>query len=162
MRIIFILFFITNLALTIVTSILLPSHAPIYLSEGSMASGSTSNSLSTLIYIFMEIIMFLMIYYSPKLMFALPPRWYNLPNTDYWLKEENKPRVLSMISSMMWEFGSVVFLFLLVVGILSMMANLPDSVQHDETKFVIVFALFLLYVIVWCIKFFKAFRLPKK
>ena len=160
MRRLFILLFLANLVLTMIMSFLLPAYTPIDLS-GGMISGGSSADLGTLIYIFMEVLMFGIIYFAPRLMFSLPPRWYNLPNTDYWLREENKPRALSIISSMMWQFGAVVFLFLLVVHVLSITAHLSGPAPADETKFVLVFVLFLLYVIVWCIKFFRAFQVPR-
>jgi hypothetical protein len=58
-----------------------------------------------------------------------------------------------------YQFGAAIFLFLLLTGLLTIHANLCDPVRLDERLFLPVLVLFLGYTVVWCIVFFRRFRL---
>jgi hypothetical protein len=62
----------------------------------------------------------------------------------------------------MWEFGIALFLFLFVVELLAIEANLSQPVRINEKLFFSALILFLLYTVYWCIKLFRSFRRPRE
>ena len=162
MRTGFILVFIVNVVLSLVSLILLPSHVAIHFGVGGMANGWASSYVNALFFIGTNVFLFLLIYFSPQLVFMFPPKWINLPNKNYWLRVENKARTVAIFSVLMWKFGIALFLFLFVVELLAIEANLSHPVRLDEKLFISALILFLLYTIYWCIKLFRAFRLPRE
>jgi hypothetical protein len=62
----------------------------------------------------------------------------------------------------MCQFGTAIFLFLFVVQILTIQANLSVPVRLNERLLFTFLALFLGYTIVWCVVLFRSFRLPDK
>lgn len=162
MRAGFILVFIANLLLSLVSLVLLPSRVAIHFGLGGMANNWAPSYVNTIFFIGTNTFLFLSLYFTPWLVFMFPTKWINLPNKDYWLRLENKGRTVAMFSSLMWEFGIALFLFLFVVELLTVEANLSQPVRLNEKLFVSPLILFLLYTIYWCIKLFRAFRLPRE
>ncbi len=162
MRALFILTFIANVVLSLLSLTLLPSRVAIHFGSGGMANNWASNYFNALFFIGMNAFLFLVLYFTPRLVFKFPARWINLPNKDYWLRPENKARTTDMFSSFMYEFGAAFFLFFFVAQLLTIRANLSQPVRLDERLFLFALVLFLLYTVYWCIKLFKAFRLPRE
>ena len=158
----FILVFIVNVVLSLVSLVLLPSRVAIHFRLGGMADNWAPSYVNTLFFIGTNAFLFLSLYFTPRLVFMFPPKWINLPNKDYWLRLENKTRTVAMFSSLMWEFGIVLFLFLFVVELLAIEANLSQPVRLNEKLFISALILFLLYTVYWCIKLFRSFRLPRE
>jgi uncharacterized protein (DUF58 family) len=69
---------------------------------------------------------------------------------------------MAIFSSLMWEFGTGLFLFLFVVELLAIEANLSQPVRLNEKLFLLALIFFLLYTLYWCIRLFRAFRLPRE
>jgi len=161
MRILFIIAFIANVALSMMSLVVLPSRVAIHFGVGGMANNWAPSYVNALLFIGVHVTLFCMMYFSPPFIFAFPRKWMNLPNKDYWLTEENKPRAKAMIGSLMWEFGAALFSFLFVVELLAIKANLEDPVRLNEAVFLGALFLFLLYTVYWCIRLFRAFRVPK-
>ena len=159
-RSLFIMSFLANVALALVSLAVLPPRVAIHFGRGGLANGWASNWVNALIFLGTDALLFCSLYFSPRLVFVFPKRWINLPNRDYWLTDENTPRVRSMISSLMWEFGVAVFLFLFVAGLLTIEANLSNPVRLNEKLFFAAFILFMAYTVFWCVRFFRAFRIP--
>jgi uncharacterized membrane protein len=162
MRAGFILVFIANVVLSLVSLVLLPSRVAIHFGPGGMANNWAPSYVNTLFFIGTNTFLFLSIYFTPRLVFMFPTKWINLPNKDYWLRLENKARTVAMFSSLMWEFGIGLFLFLFVVELLAIEANLSQPVRLNEKLFFSALILFLLYTVYWCIRLFRAFRLPRE
>jgi uncharacterized membrane protein len=162
MRTGFILVFIANVVLSLVSFVLLPSRVAIHFGIGGMADNWAPSYVSTLFFIGTNTFLFLSLYFTPRLVFMFPGKWINLPNKDYWLRMENKDRTVAMFSSLMWEFGTALFLFLFVAELLAIQANLSQPVKLNEKLLISALILFLLYTVYWCIKLFRSFRLPKE
>jgi uncharacterized membrane protein len=161
MRAIFVLLFVANVVLGLVSLVLLPPRVAIHFGSGGTADSWAPSCVNTLFFIGMNAFVFLILYLTPRLVFRFPARWINLPNKDYWLRSENRARTVGMFSSLMWEFGSALFLFLLAVQLLTIQANLSQPVKLNERIFLPALILFILYSVYWCIKLLRAFRLPK-
>jgi len=162
MRAGFILVFIANVVLSLVSLILLPSRVAIHFGLGGMGDNWVPSYVNTLFFIGTNMFLFVSFYFTPRLVFMFPTKWINLPNKDYWLRLENKARTVAMFSSLMWEFGIALFLFLFVVELLAIEANLSQPVRINEKLLFSALILFLLYTVYWCIKLFRSFRLPRE
>jgi hypothetical protein len=53
-------------------------------------------------------------FFTPQMIRITPPRWINLPYKQYWLKEENRGRTEAMLSSLLYQFGTLTFVFMLM------------------------------------------------
>jgi len=162
MRRVFILVFVANVVLSLFSLVLLPPRVAIHFGFGGMADNWAPSYVNTLFFIGTNIFLFLCLYFTPRLVFMFPSKWINLPNKDYWLRLENKPRTVEIFSSFMWKFGTALFLFLFIVELLAIQANLSQPVKLNEKLFLSGLILFLLYTVYWCIKLLKGFRLPSE
>ncbi len=162
MRAGFILVFIANVVLSLISLILLPSRVAIHFGLGGLANNWAPSYVNTLFFIGANAFLFVSLYFTPRLVFMFPGKWINLPNKGYWLRVENKARTVAMFSSLMWEFGIALFLFLFVVEMLAIEANLSQPVKLNEKPLFSALILFLLYTAYWCIKLFLSFRLPRE
>jgi hypothetical protein len=134
----------------------------IHFGLGGLANNWAPSYVNTLFFIGTNIFLFVSLYFTPRLVFMFPGKWINLPNKGYWLRVENKARTVAMFSSLMWEFGIALFLFLFVVEMLAIKANLSQPVKLNEKLLFSALILFLLYTAYWCIKLFRSFRLPRE
>ena len=160
-RLIFIITFITNIILIIISLIILPSRMAIHFGLYGMPDSWAPNYIHALISLGLDTLLFCAMFYSPRLIFIFPKRWINLPHKDYWLTDENIPQTKTLVSSLMWEFGIALFLFLLAAGLFTIHANLSVPVKLNEKLFFVAFIFFMVYTVYWCIKFFRAFKVPK-
>jgi hypothetical protein len=161
-RLTFIITFIANIVLIVISLIILPSRVAIHFGHYGMPDSWAPNHINALISLGLDTLLFCAMFYSPKLIFIFPKKWINLPHKDYWLTEENIPRTRSLVSSLMWEFGSALFIFLFIAGLFTIHANRSVPVRLNEKLFLVAFILFMVYTVYWCIKFFRAFRVPEK
>ena len=158
----FILAFLANVALTAISYVMLPDRVAIHFGADGMADGWGPNSVNALFMTFIDVLLFCVIYFSVWLIRVLPARWINLPNKDYWLCPANQARSLETIRSFMWRFGTATLLFLFVVGLLALHANLSKIVRLDLRILFPALALLIAYTLVWTVAFFRAFRLPPR
>ncbi len=162
MRVVFIIVFFANIVLSVISLAILPPRVAIHFGVGGMANGWAPSHVNALFFIGTNVFLFFCIYLTPGLVFKFPARWINLLNKDYWLRLENKARTVEIFSSFMWKFGTALFLFLFIVELLAIQANLSQPVKLDEKLFLPALILFIFYTVYWCVKLFKAFRLPRE
>ena len=161
MRIFFLATFAANVVLTLVSWVILPDNVAIHFRGDGMPDGWAPIWFHGLIFLGMQLVLFVTIFFGSRLSVGLPARWVNLPNKDYWLQEENQARTQKILSSLLLEFGTAMFLFLFFVGILTTQANLSNPVRLNNAFFWPSFILFMAFMGYWCIKVFLAFRIPK-
>ena len=157
----FVLVFIANLILIIVSLVVLPARVAMHFGPGGTPDSWGSKYVSALIFLVVEIPSFLLFYFITPFVFKFPAEWISLPNKDYWLKQENRPVMKVKLESIMLEFGVAFFIFMFCAGLLVTKANLSDPVKLNETLFYPVFTAFMAYVVYWCVKIFRSFKLPK-
>lgn len=160
MRKLFILMLIANVAVTLVSLIVLPERVAIHFGAGGVPNGWASNLVNALLMTGTHALLFCLLYFSPRLVVIFPAWCINLPHKEYWLKPGNLPKTQEKLNHFMWQFGAAIFLFFLVVGLLALQANLVDPVRLSLQVIYPVLGLFLLYTIGWLIAFYRAFRLP--
>lgn len=158
----FLTIFLLTILFNILSYVMLPDKVAIHFGRGGRADSWASKDLNLLLFLGMEILMFLIFWYSPALVMKIPAKWVNLPNKSFWLAEENKPLTKQKLESLMPEFGIAMFVFFLFISILTLDANLSDPVKLNESMFLLELIIFLVYTVYWCIKFYKSFRVPKE
>ena len=162
MRIFFVVAFAANIVLTLVSWVILPDSVAIHFGRNGMPDGWAPVWFHVLLFLGVQLVLFVTIFFGSRLSLGLHSRWVNLPNKAYWLREENLPRTQEVIASTMLEFGTAMMLFLFVIGILTVRANLADPVRLDNELFWPAFILFMVFVVYWCIKFLYLFRVPRE
>lgn len=160
MRDAFILAFAANVALTLVSLAVLPDRVAVHFGADGTANGWMSNGANAAFMSGLHLLLFVSLYFSPRLMFLFPPRWLNLPHKQYWLQPEHRPEALAKVRVYMWQFGAVIFVFLFVVGLLSVQANMTEPARLNLSVFFPALIAFLLYSLGWTVLFLLAFRLP--
>lgn len=162
MRILFLATFAANIVLTLVSWVILPDNVAIHFGSHGEPDGWAPVWFHVLIFLAIQVVLFVTIYFGSRMSLGLHGRWVNLPNKSYWLREENLPRAQERVASTMMEFGAALMLLLFVVGLLTIKANLSDPVRLDNELFWPGFILFMAFVLYWCIKFLILFRIPKQ
>jgi uncharacterized membrane protein len=160
MRTAFILSFVANLILTVAGLLVSPATVATHFGSGGAPDGWAPAYVNALIMSGVNTLLFVSLFYSAYLTRKLPARWLNIPNKDYWLREENLSRMEALLSGQLLLFGTVTFAFLFILGVLSLEANLADPVRFREELFWWPFGLFMAYMVYWTIKATLAFRIP--
>ncbi len=153
--------FAANIILTVVSFFLLPSKVAMHFGIGGYPDSWCLKHTYILTFFALEVPLFLLMVFIPSLIFKCPATFLNLPNKTFWLKEENRPRLKEKTDAVMSEFGSALFAFFFVAKLLTLNANQSDPVRLNERIFLIALILFLIYTAYWCVKYFRAFRIPK-
>jgi hypothetical protein len=84
----------------------------------------------------------------------------NLPNKAYWLAPERREQTGEMIERHMATPGNLAIALLLVVFQMAFRANLEKDGRLSESMPLLIGA-FVVLMAAWCIRFIRAFRLPK-
>lgn len=157
----FILCYVANVILALVSLAILPERVAIHFVWGGMPDNWASSSFNTLFLIGLQTVLFLTLYFSPRLVGIVPARYVNLPHKEFWLAPENRARFQAKFTALMHHFGAALFVFLFAVGWLSFQANLSQPVRLQERPLFILLALFLAYTLAWVVALFRSFRLPE-
>ncbi|MBK1702405.1 DUF1648 domain-containing protein [Thiococcus pfennigii] len=161
MRVAFVLSFLANLALALISFAILPERVAIHFAWGGAADGWASRLDATRLTLALDTLLFLTFWFAPALLRRTPARWVNLPNRTYWLSPERREATIARLGQRLWTFGTALFLFLLAAGLLTLEANRADPVRLDEPLFLAALAAFLAYTLYWTLTLVRDLRLPK-
>jgi len=153
--------FVANLVLMLVSLLMLPDQVAIHFRGGGVPDAWASKWANALIFMVIQIPLFALCMSVGRLTLNIPAKWLSLPNKDYWLKPENRVELEARFSALMEEFGFALFVFLFIVGLLTLDANLSDPVQLNEPLFLVFFAGFMFYVPYWLVKVFRRLKVPQ-
>lgn len=159
MRTLFILLFIINVAVTVISLAVLPQHMAIHVGIDGLPDGWAPNYVNAILMTSVHLLIFFSIYFSPRLTFLLPAKWINLPNKEYWLMPVNRPRALEILRALLWRFGIAIFLFFLVISLLSIQANMARPVRLNEMVLFTALGVLVIYTVCWIFFFYRAFQL---
>jgi uncharacterized membrane protein len=159
-RNIFLLIFLLKIVLNIAVYFILPDNIAIHFSSGGRPDSWAPKEINALLFLGLDVLLFFLFRSIPSLTMNTPGKWISLPNKSFWLKEENKPLVKQKLESLMPELGIAVFALMFIISILTVQANLSDPVKLNESLFFLFLIVFFIYLVYWCIKIFRAFRLP--
>lgn len=160
MRALLVLGFLANLALALISLVVLPERVAVHFGADGVPDDWGSNRTTGLLMIALYSVLFAMLYLTPWLVARLPPRWVNLPHRDYWLRPEHRAAAVERLVPLLDRFGAALFGFLFYVGVLTLRANLAQPVRLDERAFLFGLAAFLGYTLYWIFALVRAFRLP--
>ena len=162
MRIVFIISFVINVILAVVALVLCPGNVASHFGAGGDPNGWAPAYVNALIMTGVNLLIFVSFFFTPHLIRITPSRWINLPNKEYWLREENKKRMESMLTAHMYPFGTLTFVFMFLVGLLALQANLSNPIRLREDLFWWPFGFYMAYTAYWTIKIMLVFRVPKE
>jgi uncharacterized membrane protein len=160
MRKALIVVFVANLILMAVSLAVLPEQVAIHFGGGGRPDSWASREFHATIFLVLEVPFFLMFYFAPRLTRGLPKSLLNVPNKDFWLRDENSREFERKFGYYMAEFGVAIFIFFFCINYLAMRANLSEPVQLDEKWFMIVFTAYMVYTLWWLVRLVKAMRIP--
>jgi uncharacterized membrane protein len=158
MRKLLISVFATNVGLMLVSLLMLPDQVAIHFGAGGVPDGWASKWAHALIFLLIELPLFALFMAAGQLALGFPENWISLPNKDYWLRQENRAELETRFTALMHEFGLVMFVFLFVVGLLTLDANLSQPVRLNEALFLTVFGAYMLYVAYWLVKLVRRLK----
>lgn len=160
MRRTFITSFAANLILGLYSFFTLPPRVAVHFGRGGIPDAWSSASTHVLLFFGIQVVLFIALLFSPSLLLKTPPEWTNIPHKGFWLKPENRERMQNIVSVLMWKFGTALFFFFFVLGVLSLKANLAEPVRLQEKPLFLALGIFLIYLVTWCIELARAFRIP--
>ena len=162
MRTAFLLSFVAHLVLTVVELVLGPPRVAIHFGPAGEPDSWASAWVNALLMAGIAVLVFVSFYFAPHLLRVTPPTLLSLPHKDYWLREENRGRMESILMAHLYQFGTLTFVFLFVVGLLALQANLSEPVRFRTDLFWWPFGLYLAYTVYWSVKVIVVFRVPKR
>ena len=161
MKIAFIIAFAFNVILALAALAVLPDQVAMNFGASGVPNSWVAKETYALIMLATSIPVFLLLFYCPRLMMKCPPSSMNIPNKDYWLSEENKPALKKKCENFMNQFGAAFFVFMFVVGLLVVHANISKPVRLNEGAFFTGLAAFLIYTVIWIVGIYRSFRIPE-
>ncbi len=96
----------------------------------------------------------------PRFVLRFPDSMINLPNKDYWLASKRREQTGEMIERYMNTAGNLTIALLLCVFQMAFRANLEAQASLPKFMWLLIPA-FVVVMIVWSIRFIRAFRLPQ-
>jgi uncharacterized membrane protein len=153
--------FVANLILTAVSLAILPDQVAIHFGGGGLPDSWASKESNAAIFLVLEVPFFLLFYYASVMTLGVPRKFLNLPNKDYWLREENLVLFQRKFSYAMAEFGVAIFIFFFCINGLSLLANLSDPVQLNHAAVLAALVIYLSYVMWWLVKLVRSLQVPK-
>jgi uncharacterized membrane protein len=140
---------------------ILPDNTAIHFSRGGVPDNWASKDAHVIIFTGIMVVLYAGFVLSPNLLSGLPAKYINLPNREYWLRDENRPEAESRMRELMLTFGIATGLFMLSVSAMSVAANLSEPVRLSEGIFLVIFISYIAYTVMWLVRLLTAFRIPE-
>jgi uncharacterized membrane protein len=90
---------------------------------------------------------------------SMPESLINLPNKNYWLAAERREKTLQTLGAQFELFSLVILALLIAINQLAIQANLTQQPLSMNVWYIL--GAFLLFVIVWMIRFIRSLSIPK-
>jgi uncharacterized membrane protein len=97
--------------------------------------------------------------FLPWIIGKMPNRLINMPNKDYWFAEERRVETIDVIRHFFEWFSAALLALFTAVNQLVFRANINN--ENLSSGVWLILGAFLLFVIVWLIKFYRRFRIEK-
>jgi hypothetical protein len=140
----------------VVSLFILPDTVAMHFGIHGEPNGWGPNYVNVLIMTGVELLLFLSVWFMGK----VPSNLMNVPNKAYWMKPENLPLARARMEFFKLRIGSVFFMFLFIVGLMTLQANLARGGHLNMTIFWFVFVVVMLYTLSWVVVLRRAFRIP--
>jgi uncharacterized membrane protein len=152
---------VAGILLAWVSFIYLPAEVAIHFGPEGIPDSWATKEFQVLFFLAIHLGMFLLFLFMPSLILTLPQKLVSLPNRDYWLAKENRPRFKIIFENLWWEYGAALLLFLLLTEALTIDANLSSPVQLNNSVFWFLFIAFMAYTVYWVVRICRAFSVPR-
>ena len=162
MRTAFVLGFVANLILLGVSVAMSPARIAVHFGSGGVPDSWASSSVHATIMAGVHVLVFVVFLFSTKVTRIFPKRFISIPNRDYWLRNENWDKAETILSQEMYVFGFATFVFMFIVSLLALQANLSTPVELREDLFWWPFGLFMAFTTYWTIRLVTRFRIPEQ
>ena len=140
------------------TSDSLPPIVASHFVAGGAANGFMPRATYVRFMAVLVIVLPLFIAFMAGLSGALPSRFVNLPNRDYWLAPERQAETLAYLRRHGTRFGALLAVFLCFVHWLVLRANALQPPHFPESLFFAGMAVFVVALIAWLGSFVAHFR----
>lgn len=97
----------------------------------------------------------------PTLVTRLPARWINVPHHSYWTAPEQRPALKALLSTWCLQMASLMGLFLLIIQVLTLVANRSSPVRLETSAVLLSMSGFLLLTLVLVMRLFVQLRPPR-
>ncbi|MCK4549405.1 MAG: DUF1648 domain-containing protein [Candidatus Krumholzibacteria bacterium] len=139
---------------------ILPDNVAIHFGGSGAPDSWMSKGAHILIFMVLMAVLYGSFALSPRLLDEVPKKYISLPNSDYWLLDENMPEAKRRMENIMYTLGVATGLLMLGVLILIVAANLSDTVRLNGGIFLVMFISYIAYTAWWLVRVFAAFRVP--
>ncbi len=95
----------------------------------------------------------------PWIIRKAPVRLINMPNREFWFADERREETLRVIGSYFEWFSSALLALFIGINQLAIRANLTG--ENLSAQSWLILGAFLVFVVVWLIKFYRRFRIEK-
>jgi len=156
----FIFAFLANVILSLCSVTVLPERTAIHFGFGGLPDNWAAPGEFALLMSVTDAVIFLTFLFSAKLTHRLPARFINLPNRAYWLNEKNRSKAEAMLTEEMYLFGTATYVFMFLITLLVLRANLSSPVRLQETPLWWAFGLYIGFTVYWTVRLYRRFRVP--
>jgi len=154
--------FLVTVLFSLISWLVLPDNVAIHFSASGVPDSWVSRGFHIVMYTVLMAVLYASFAFAPRIFDGVPKKYISLPNSKYWLLDENLPEAVRRMSRLMYSFGAATGLLMLGVLILIIKANLSDPVAlHGGISWVLLISYFA-YTAWWLVRVFTAFRIPKE
>lgn len=154
--------FVLSLVTAAYGYVVLPDRIASHFGADGQADGWSSKGSFTILMVFIDVLMFVMFYFSHVLLEKVDGRYLSLPNREYWLRDENMPTAVVKMRDFMAEFGVATMLLLGYAKVSTIMANTGSGARLNSGVFLGVTVIYLAYTVWWCVRLMRSYRIPKE
>lgn len=94
----------------------------------------------------------------PALITRLPARWISVPHHSYWTTPERRPALKRLLSEWCMQMAALMGLFMLIIQVLTLVANRSVPVRLDTGAVLLSMSAFLLLTLALVIRLFRQLR----
>lgn len=124
------------------------------------ANGAANGWMSKEFYFaFMAFVLGLIVFeftFLPKLIEKMPLSLINMPNREFWFSDENRAETIEIIRHFFEWFSAALLGLFIGINQLVIRANLTH--ENLSSNSWLILGAFLIFVVVWLIKFYRRFR----
>jgi uncharacterized membrane protein len=150
--------FVANLALQLISLRILPAVVAIHFGGAGWPDAWASKWINALLVMLIEATVFAVILSAPRLSLSIPVKWGTLSYRQCCPTPEDRAELEARFAHLMYEFGLALFVFLFLVGVLTLAANLSEPVRLNEPLMLAGSAGYLLYVAYWVVKLVRQLK----
>lgn len=153
--------FAANLALLVAAVQLLPDRVAMHFGPGGEPDRWGDRMEYVIVMSVVLVVCSIVAWFPVWINRRMPDAWFNLPNKDYWLRDENRTEMYRRLDRIMLGFGTAILLFFFGVQVLVLAAHYQDPVRLNSPLMLTGLGLLGVYIIYFNLRLLRAFRIPK-